>query len=162
MNNPKVIILHHSASPSSTKVGDIDRWHKSRWAGFVSRRGYHVGYHYVVEADGMVIQTRDHDEEGAHCIGQNNRSIGICIVGNFNLDYPTKRQLSAVGTLIEKLHQEFGILPIKPHRAYSRTDCFGTNLPDNYFDIAPKQVRLIELLQQLKSKLISLRGKTMK
>lgn len=162
MNNPKVIILHHSASPSSTKVGDIDRWHKARWPGFVSRRGYHVGYHYVVEADGMVTQTRDHDEEGAHCIGQNKRSIGICVVGNFNSGYPTREQLRAVDRLIGDLTQEFGVLPIKPHRAYSRTDCFGTNLPDNYFEIAPKQHTMIELLQQLKSKLLSLRGRTMK
>jgi hypothetical protein len=162
MNTPKVIIVHHSASPLTTKVGDIDRWHKSRWPGFISRRGFHVGYHYVVEADGMVIQTREHDEVGAHCIGQNSRSIGICIVGNFNNYEPTVAQVTAVRKLIKTLRAEYGNLPARPHRYYAKTDCFGTSLPDNYFDITDMKLSFIELLQVWKSYLISLKGDTMK
>jgi len=156
MNKPTVFILHHSASPATTKVGDIDRWHKARWPGFISRRGYHVGYHYVIEADGTTIQTRDHDEEGAHCIGMNRSSIGVCIVGNFNTTFPTTAQLTAWYKLHQKLKSEFGDLPIRPHRFYSRTDCFGTKLTDDYFTIAPKQATVIDLLNQAKVLLLQL------
>ena len=151
MNKPTVFILHHSASPATTKVGDIDRWHTARWPNFISRRGYRVGYHYVIEADGTTIQTRDHDEEGAHVIGMNRSSIGICIVGNFNLTEPTKEQLTAWYGLHAKLKKEFGDLPIRPHRAYARTDCFGKKLPDDYFTVTLKQLTVIELLKQVKS-----------
>lgn len=148
MNKPTVFILHHSASPATTKVGDIDRWHKARWPGFISRRGYHVGYHYVIESDGLTIQTRDHNEEGAHCIGMNRSSIGVCVVGNFNSGEPTVAQLTAWYKLHAKLKKEFGDLPIRPHRAYAKTDCFGTKLADDYFTVTLKQLTIIELLKQ--------------
>jgi len=161
MNTPYAIILHHTASPLNTKVGDVDRWHKTR--NFPrSRRGYFVGYHYFIEQNGFVTQTRDHNEEGAHTIGQNRRSIGICLAGNFNLEYPTKEQIKALTQLLTALRKEIGDLPARPHRHYARTDCFGTNLPDNYFDVAGGQVSFIELLQMWKSYLISLKGGTMK
>jgi hypothetical protein len=163
MNKPTVFILHHSASPSTTKVGDIDRWHTARWPNFISRRGYFVGYHYVIEADGTTIQTRDHDEEGAHCIGMNRSSIGICFTGNFNLTEPTIQQLTAWYKLHAKLVKEFGDLPIRPHRAYARTDCFGTKLADDYFAVSNNKLTIIELLKQVKSILQSLlTNKTMK
>jgi hypothetical protein len=116
----------------------------------------------VILEDGKVVQTREHDEVGAHCIGQNSRSIGICIVGNFNNYEPTLAQVKAVRELVRKLRKEFGNLPTKPHRYYAKTDCFGTKLPDNYFDIIDVQLSFIELLQMWKSYLISLRGGTMK
>jgi N-acetylmuramoyl-L-alanine amidase len=160
MNKPTVIIIHHSASPRSTKVGDIDRWHTARWPNFVSRRGFRVGYHYVIEQNGFVTQTRDHDEEGAHTLGMNKSSIGICLTGNFNDYEPTIEQINAVFKLIKQLRAEYGNLPTRPHRYYAKTDCFGKRLPDNYFDIVPTQLSFIELLKAWKSYLISLQSKT--
>ena len=60
MNKPLFIILHHSggtdANPledtSNQTVSDINEWHKER--GFpVSSMGFHVGYQYVIEKDGV-------------------------------------------------------------------------------------------------------------
>jgi N-acetylmuramoyl-L-alanine amidase len=157
MNNPQVIILHHTASPRSTKVRDVDRWHIARWPYFISRRGYRVGYHYFIEQDGFVTQTRDHDEEGAHTIGQNRRSIGICLAGNFNNYEPTMAQMKAVRELVQKLRIEYGNLPTRPHRYYAKTDCFGTMLADDYFDVTGVKLSFIELLQAWKSYLMSIK-----
>lgn len=156
MNKPTVFILHHSASPATIKVGDIDRWHRARWPNFVSRRGYRVGYHYVIEADGTTIQTRDHNEEGAHTIGMNRSSIGVCIVGNFNLTDPTTAQLTAWYKLHKELKKEFGDLPVRPHRFYAKTDCFGTRLADDYFTINNKQKDIKDTLNQIKVLLMQL------
>ena len=156
MNKPTVIITHHSASPATVKVGDIDRWHTARWPRFISRRGFRVGYHYVIEADGFLTQTRDHDEEGAHTIGMNRSSIGVCFVGNFNSGEPTIAQLRTWYALQQKLVAEFGDLPIRPHRFYSITDCHGTNLPNDYYTITVKKLHAIDLLQKIQSLILQL------
>ena len=70
------IIIHCSdtSSSSSICVDDIERWHKAR--GFDC-----VGYHYVIKTNGEIQLGRSIDCVGAHCAGENYRSIGICYIG---------------------------------------------------------------------------------
>jgi len=51
----------------------------------------------------------------------NNISLGICLVGDFNRDQPTRAQLDACEELIRYLRDrcgttERGTIPVKPHR----------------------------------------------
>jgi N-acetyl-anhydromuramyl-L-alanine amidase AmpD len=148
MNNPKKIIIHHYGGVNSTQhftAEDVDAWHALRWPNFTSKQFrnekgalYHVGYHYVVEASGKVVQCRGHDEEGAHCIGMNRSSIGICVAGSFDygLDKPTKEQQDAVVKLYTKLKYHFPHLTVEdvePHRFYATKTCWGSSLPDDYW-----------------------------
>lgn len=56
----------------------IDSWHRAR--GFDG-----IGYHYVIHRDGTVESGRPTDEYGAHTIGYNNRSVGVCLAGGYDL-----------------------------------------------------------------------------
>lgn len=150
-NNPTKIIVHHTggvednpkASTAHHTVEDIDAWHKKRWPGFTSNfyknsQGdfYHVGYHVVIEEDGEIHHTRDYTEEGAHTIGQNTSSIGICLTGNFDVEYPTKEQISSFKEVFKAIHAnypEITVHDVFPHRKYARKSCFGSLLPDDYF-----------------------------
>ena len=70
------IIVHCSATPQGREVtvADIDRSHR--------QRGFHgIGYHYLVGLDGTVGFGRDERIAGAHCLGHNSRSVGVCYVG---------------------------------------------------------------------------------
>ena len=81
----KEIIVHCSAS-SFGCVREIRIWHIQR--GFMD-----VGYHFVIlngqagakihlEAlDGSIEIGRHLDEIGAHCVGHNADSIGVCAIG---------------------------------------------------------------------------------
>ena len=89
INKPNKIIVHHALSAIHHTVSEVDSWHKQRWPGFVSDRGYHVGYHFVIAFDGKVTQTRNYEEEGAHCIGQNLSSP----VSYTHLTLPTNREV---------------------------------------------------------------------
>jgi hypothetical protein len=40
-----------------------------------------IGYHWVVDLDGVVYTGRHPDEAGAHVAGHNAHSLGICLVG---------------------------------------------------------------------------------
>ena len=118
--------------------------------------GWHVGYHYVIEYNGKVTKTRTHDEEGAHTIGMNKSSIGVCFMGNFDLIYPSKEQIEAWEELYVKLQKEYPGLPCRPHRHYaSYKSCHGKLLPDDYF-ARLGQLSFIEELKRVIAKLLSL------
>ena len=42
-----------------------------------------IGYNFVIGEDGNAYTGRGWDNAGAHARSYNNRSIGICIIGNF-------------------------------------------------------------------------------
>ena len=156
MNKPTVIITHHALSRQDHTVKDVDDWHRQRWPGFTSRAGWHVGYHYVIETSGKVTKTREFDEEGAHTLGVNTSSIGVCFMGNFDLHYPSDAQMKAWYKIYETIQNQYPSIPCKPHRAYaSYKSCHGKLLPDDYF---ARQANLnkIEELKRLIAKLTSL------
>jgi N-acetyl-anhydromuramyl-L-alanine amidase AmpD len=70
------IIIHCSATPPDMDVDakEIDRWHRQK--GWLM-----IGYHFVIKRDGTRERGRQINEPGAHCMGYNHRSVGICMVG---------------------------------------------------------------------------------
>ena len=76
-------------------------------------------YHYVIgngtySGDGEVETGRLENESGAHCSadGMNFKSIGICLVGNFDIDKPTPAQMQALEKLCWDIMERYKI----PHK----------------------------------------------
>jgi N-acetylmuramoyl-L-alanine amidase len=117
------IIIHHSASPLTTRTADIRRWHLDKgWSD--------IGYHRVIERDGSIHNGRDLDLVGAHTRGFNQDSIGICAVGN-NTDSAeswTDAQIDALRKLVAALQLVFGELEIRGHRDLAATLCPGCDV----------------------------------
>jgi len=138
MNTPENIIVHHTAvsydkNPAQFKA--TNAYHKEK--GFPrSSLGYYVGYHYMIEKDGLVIQARSDKDIGAHT-SQNNMnysSIGICLTGNFDVELPTDAQIKSLQELINKKQGEYRIPNSKvvPHRVYATyKTCWGSLLPND-------------------------------
>lgn len=90
---PEYVIIHHSLTKDGSVVDAkaIIAYHESRPETYGrSRSGRGGGYHgYIETAGGRLTYTpgRDVDEEGAHCreARMNHRSLGICVVGNFDI-----------------------------------------------------------------------------
>ena len=110
------IIIHCSA----TKAGqdftakDIDRWHRER--GFNG-----IGYHYIIRLNGEIEKGRDISLPGAHCLGWNERSIGICYIGGLDAngnpaDTRTNAQKRVLYQLMMDLQREYNILQVLGHR----------------------------------------------
>ena len=126
----KQIIVHHSASPAETTVQQMNQWHKDR--GFtLSSLGWYVGYHYVIESDGIVTQTRKDEEVGCHCVPNTNK-IGVCLTGNFGRAKPTEAQTNALLKLLAQIQYKFAIPDeqIYGHRDFKQTECPGKHLYD--------------------------------
>jgi N-acetylmuramoyl-L-alanine amidase len=117
----------------------------------------------VIEKNGDTIQTRDHDEEGAHVIGMNNKSIGVCFAGNFDLTLPTKEQMESWYKLYGELLIKYPSIPTYPHRKYATKTCHGKRLRDDYFAVHYQIFSLTQKINQLRAQLANLvTGKRMR
>jgi hypothetical protein len=154
MNNPKVLIVHHSAvAGTSDQFDAINNYHKSK--GFPkSRLGYYTGYHFTIDKEGRTRQTKYNDEVGAHTIGWNTDSIGVCLFGDFNSEQPTTKQKEALNRLKDKLG-----LPMDLHRnKQSNRTCPGTNVTLEILKIEPDPIdkEKAEMIHQYMKKYPSL------
>lgn len=118
------IIVHCSATPEGRDVGadEIRRWH-------TADRGFSdIGYHFVIRLDGTIEIGRPINKTGAHCLGQNSCSIGICYIGglkqNFSpADTRTPQQKESLIILIAKLKQRFSKAAVYGHRDFAHKNC---------------------------------------
>jgi len=118
------IIVHHSSSPQSTTVADIRQWHvvENGWSD--------IGYHYIILADGTLERGRHINKTGSHCKGQNTGSIGICVVGNTNVEAPTPLQIESLWGTLKMLIDEYSLTrqDVYGHRDFSTSECPGNIL----------------------------------
>jgi len=107
-----------------------------------------IGYHYIIEKDLTAFNKADQflnvedyvvkvgrplNQGGAHTVGHNSKSIGICVVGNFDKNRPNESQLLLLKMLIRYLKDKFGDLKISYHREYaSYKSCPGLQFYDSY------------------------------
>ena len=71
-----------------------------------------IGYHYLIDKNGKLCKGRSEKFIGAHVLGHNKNSIGICLIGNFDEESPTKKQIQTLIKFLRQKIREFKI-PIK-------------------------------------------------
>lgn len=128
------IVVHHSATSMldwHKAAESINRSHKQR--GFPrSVTGYYIGYHALIDPDGYILTTKKDDEVGAHAgVGDwNMKSLGVCLVGNFDEQEPTVKQLHSLAAYIDKKTKAFNIprSNIHYHGQIKQTACCGSKL----------------------------------
>jgi len=107
-NYPNRVILHCSATPDFVEqdkdfdrfgLADIKRWHIERGFGG-------VGYHFIVRRTGVIELGRPLELQGAHTLGHNTNSIGICYVGSRR---PTPRQITSILNLYSVIYNDYGV-----------------------------------------------------
>ena len=130
------IIVHCSATPEGQNftAEDIDRWHKQKgWQG--------IGYHYVIELDGSVHKGRNEEVIGAHCLGHNAYSIGICYIGGLDKwtkapkDTRTDAQKQALIDLLKSLKEKYPNATIHGHREFAAKACPSFDAKYEYRDL---------------------------
>jgi hypothetical protein len=116
------VVIHHSAGHGTPE--SYAKYHISKgWPG--------IGYHYVIDLDGTVYYCNDIDKVTYHCQGHNTKSIGICMIGNYevdNLDLSIDRNLYSLHELLQSLHDSIGHFTLGYHGQYKSTLCPGKNL----------------------------------
>lgn len=139
MNKPEYLIIHHTGGTDANPLQDSANYtveqcsndHKARF-GMKSRTGLWCGYHYMIDKNGKRWQTRFDDEEGAHARGYNSKSLGICLMGNFDAFLPTQPQIDELKKIMKEKSDYYKIPldKIIPHRGVAQKTCYGMRLPE--------------------------------
>lgn len=103
------------------KAEEIDRWHRAR--GFSK-----IGYHYVIGLEGQTERGRAETEAGAHCLGHNRNSIGICYVGGCDSrmqpkDTRTAAQRETLKALVAELRRRYPGATVHGHNEFAAKAC---------------------------------------
>lgn len=117
------IIIHCSATKAGQHftTDDIDRWHRQR--GFAK-----IGYHHVVYLDGSVHKGRDESLIGAHCLGHNATSVGVCYIGGLDAqgkpaDTRTPEQKQSLDRLVGELKSRYPKATVHGHNEFAAKAC---------------------------------------
>jgi len=113
-------IIWHRSDSGDVSVDEIRRWHIER--GFSD-----VGYHFVIRFDGTIELGRDIGLIGAHSIGQNNNSIGVCLLGKFTENPITEFQLKSAAALYYEQCKKYGNLKNEFHEKTFPEKCLGND-----------------------------------
>lgn len=114
INNKKAkIIIHHTArAPVTnsyedviTELQDIYRFHT------INRRRGDIGYNYIIWPNGEIFEGRAGGPSAvaAHAVNNNWWSIGISLMGNFELTEPSPEQLQSLIKLTARLADAYSI-----------------------------------------------------
>lgn len=134
------IIIHCSATKDSGTVswGAIRRYHTNEkgWSGI----GYHVGIE-LVGNEYEALYGRPVVLPGAHTVGHNAHSIGICFVGDYDTVPPPESMLVLGGQVIADLLIRFGLTTdaIHGHREFANKTCPGTMFDLDKLKLAARQ-----------------------
>jgi len=154
LNTPEFLIVHHTGGTKSNPLEDtshhtfeiVDAYHKSLgWEGF--------GYHYFINKAGALKAGRAENYHGAHTLGYNEKSLGICLAGNFDATTPTEAQAKTLANLLSDLCGKYNIPRenIVPHRRFAQKSCYGKNLADDWAQkLVPEDTRKEQMLAALK------------
>ena len=108
------IIIHCSASDHEhhDNIETIRNWH-------IDENGWSdIGYHLVITKDGKPHIGRPIHKKGAHCLGWNDDSIGICLTGEFDFSNEQKETLKEV-IRDYQLHFSISDENVRPHNHFN-------------------------------------------
>lgn len=117
-------MVHHSALPLSDGPREIQELH-------MQNKGYaDVGYHFLIDENGIIYEGRPINVRGAHTGGFNTGAVGVVLLGNFEEIEPTQSQLSSLTELNRYLKTAYQITHLAGHQDFQpgETLCPGRNL----------------------------------
>ena len=160
------IIIHCSATKEGAKCtsSQISAAHKAcRFSAYVDKhtgKTMHIGYHFIIHADGTIEECRPVAKIGCHASGHNAHSIGICYIGGLDKrdtngrmikDTRTPQQKASLIALIKRLKAKYPTIKrVIGHRDTS-PDLNGNGVIDPYeyikgcpcFDAIPEYKHLV-------------------
>lgn len=136
MNKPEYIIVHHTGGTDANPLADTSHHTATMIRSWHLEKGWSdIGYNWVIEKDGKTVKGRNELIDGAHTIGYNSKSIGICLSGNFDATYPTKDQELSLKKLLQDILVRYPNITkekIVPHRKFANKTCYGKHLKDDW------------------------------
>lgn len=126
------ITVHHDGmspftataqSAAASRIEAIRRAHRNQnWGD--------IGYHFLIDPSGRVWEGRPLAWQGAHVKDNNEGNIGICVLGNYEQQSITDRQVFALDNFLASTMRQYRIAKnrVYTHREFRPTACPGRSL----------------------------------
>ena len=140
----KKIIVHHTGETNITNNRPSDEMMRAIYYYHTIVRGWgDIGYHYVIGKDGEIFEGKKGGDKvvGAHVYCNNIGTVGVSVMGNFQISTVSTKQINSLKTLLSKLTKKYNLKPngtstfhgknipnIIGHRDLAATACPGKNL----------------------------------
>jgi N-acetyl-anhydromuramyl-L-alanine amidase AmpD len=117
------ITIHHTATENEN-IQSFTQNHIDRVG------GCGIGYHYIIGKDGVVKKLNDIRKITYHNKNNNSSTVGVCLVGNFDKEMPTEKQLKSLKKIVTILKAVTRTKKVRSHSDYivGHTSCCGKNL----------------------------------
>ena len=127
----KRITIHHSGVIFKQDE-DVVKYlrHLQEWSR-TEKHWMDIPYHYMIAPDGTIYEARPLKYPGDTNTTYDPRGHAlICVLGNFEIQKPTQRQLDALAWLTAQLALKYHVPldSVKAHKDYAETLCPGKNL----------------------------------
>lgn len=132
MNGVTRITVHHAGGKPVwfTAASKTYRMLESIRGGHRSQGWADIGYHFIVDRGGRVIQGRPLIYQGAHVSQNNEHNVGVMVLGNFDKQRPATAQTHALHATLNALASAYRV-PVSrvyTHQELRPTACPGKSL----------------------------------
>lgn len=136
------IIVHCTAGSQKNTAKDVIAYHTK--AKSLGGCGWKVaGYHYIVEANGNVVNAVPEEQVSNGCYGQNQHAINVAYIGGVDMskavlkpiDNRTNDQKAALVSLLRYLKVKYPQAKIYGHRDFSKKACPSFDAKKEYADL---------------------------
>lgn len=136
-----LLVVHHTAQkvsgddrPAIERMRALYEYHAN------SRSWGDIGYHYIIDEEGGIYEGRSGGDlvVGGHVYCGNVKTVGVAMMGNFELEQPTVQQVQSLQWLLKNLAEKYDIdlnrnvlfkgknlKPIVRHQDLISTECPG-------------------------------------
>lgn len=150
-NNIKLIAVHHTAVSVAGDIRTGEERIRALYAFHANNRGWgDIGYHYLVDETGQIYEGKSGGlfVVGGHAYCNNIGTIGVALLGNFDIEQPTQEQMKSLQWLLAYLGDTYDVPSgnVKFHGKTMPTivghrDLLSTSCPGKYAYDALPQVR---------------------
>ncbi len=149
----ELLVIHHTAGKvAGDKRSGVERV-RAIYQYHAQTRGWgDVGYHYLIDEGGQIYEGKSGGDYvvGGHAYCHNVNTLGIALLGNFDIEKPSQDQMKALQWLIVELAEKYDI-DLDANAAYhgetysspviDHGDLLSTGCPGFYVDRTMSQIR---------------------
>ncbi|XP_055375390.1 peptidoglycan-recognition protein LB [Condylostylus longicornis] len=149
------VIIHHSYIPGACETTDDCKKAMRSMQDFhqIDRGWNDIGYSFAIGGDGNIYYGRGFNVVGAHAPKYNNKSVGICLIGDWRTELPSEKMLKAAQAIIKYGIENGHVDPnyeLYGHRQVRNTECPGDRLFNeistwSHFSPNPTEIRKNEI-----------------
>lgn len=122
--NVRMIVVHHTAQLIRNDARSPLERVRALYQYHAQSLGWgDIGYHYLIDEDGTIYEGRAGGQNvvGGHAYCANVGTLGVALLGNFEVEEPSQIQILSLQWLLKHLTDEYGLNPQQQIQFHGQT-----------------------------------------